>query len=321
MSTSFMRIAAYGLIFQVMAGTISAAQRAVGNTKISLHVNVVANVVKLVANFLLIEGRFGFPRLEVDGAAVSMILAGVVSFVLAAWSVLKKGEFLSIRLRRDEWRLDMPMLKSIGRLTSGGVAEQVSLRVGFFIYARVVADLGTLEFAAHHIAMQLMNLSFTFADGIAKGITALVGQSLGRERPDLSIMYGKIGVRMALCVSAILSTVILITRNHFPLLFSSDPQVIQTAAGLALIMVYILPIQTSQIVMGGSLRGAGDTRFVAMTMFITVAIMRPGMGFLLTYTLGWGLTGAWIAIILDQGARLVMLFTRFSRGKWIRMRV
>ncbi|MCL2200180.1 MAG: MATE family efflux transporter, partial [Defluviitaleaceae bacterium] len=73
------------------------------------------------------------------------------------------------------------------------------------------------------------------------------------------------------------------------------------------------------VVMGGSLRGAGDTRFVALTMILTVGILRPAMGFLLTYPLGWGLTGAWIAIIVDQAARLAMLLTRFVRGKWITM--
>jgi Na+-driven multidrug efflux pump len=51
-------------------------------------------------------------------------------------------------------------------------------------------------------------------------------------------------------------------------------------------------------------------------MIITVGILRPLGGFLLTYPLGLGLTGAWLAIIIDQAARLTMLYTRFKRGKW-----
>ena len=94
LSTSFLRISMYALTFQVLAGVICAAQRAVGNTKISMQVNVVANAVKVVFNFLLIEGRFGFPRLGVDGAAVSLIIAATISFVLAALSLLKKDGYL-----------------------------------------------------------------------------------------------------------------------------------------------------------------------------------------------------------------------------------
>jgi len=69
--------------------------------------------------------------------------------------------------------------------------------------------------------------------------------------------------------------------------------------------------------MGGTLRGSGDTRFVAVTMILTVGIFRPVCGFLMTFTLGMGLTGAWITIILDQSIRLTMLSVRFLRGKWL----
>jgi len=209
------------------------------------------------------------------------------------------------------------MLKSIGRLTSGGMFEQLALRFGFFAYARVVAGLGTADFAAHMIAMQLMGLSFTFADGISAATTSLVGQSLGKKRPDLSIMYGKIGMRLALACAVILSTTCILIRFYFPMLFTNDAEIIASTAGLILILAWIMPLQTSQLVMGGSLRGAGDTKYVALTMLLTVGFIRPALGFLMTFPLGWGLAGAWIAIIFDQGVRLIMLFTRFVRGKWI----
>jgi len=93
--------------------------------------------------------------------------------------------------------------------------------------------------------------------------------------------------------------------------------VIQITSGIMLIIVYILPLQTSQLVMAGSLRGAGDTKYVAFTMLLTVGLIRPITGFVLTYPLGWGLTGAWVAIIFDQAARLILLMSRFMRGRWI----
>ena len=313
-SASYFRITSFALLFQVITMTICAAQRACGNTKITMKVNVVAKVLSVALNFLLIEGRFGFPRLEVDGAALSTVIATFVAFCLAAVTVLQKDSPIRL-MKSDLFEFDKPMLKNITRLASGGMVEQVALRMGFFLYALVVANLGTEEFAAHLIVMQLMGLSFTFADGIAIATTSLVGQNLGKKRPDLSVMYGKIGLRLAFGIAVVLSFICVLIRFYFPMLFTSYQGIIETAAGLILILAVIMPLQTTQLVMGGSLRGAGDTRFVAVTMLITVGIMRPLGGFLLTYPLGLGLTGAWLAIILDQAARLVMLFTRFVRGK------
>jgi len=333
-AASYFRIISFALLLQVMTMTICAAQRACGNTKITMKVNVVAKVLSVALNFLLIEGRFGFPRLEVNGAALSTVIATAVAFCLAAITVLQRNSDLKILTPRKSFALqnpepplekrfaiDFPMLRNITGLATNGFVEQIGLRVGFFLYALVVANLGTTEFAAHLIAMQLMGLSFTFADGIGIATTALVGQNLGAKRPDLSIMYGKIGLRLALAIAAILSVICVAIRFRFPMLFTNSPEIIATAAGLILILALIMPFQTAQVVMGGSLRGAGDTRFVAITMLITVGIMRPLGGLLFTYTLGLGLTGAWLAIILDQGVRLTLLLTRFIRGKWITLKI
>jgi putative MATE family efflux protein len=319
-STEYFRILGYGLVFQVMSGTICAAQRSIGNTKITMKVNLTANIVNVFFNYLLIGGNFGFPRLEVAGAAIATVMGTAVGLVMAVVSIAQKDAFLHIS-RKDKWRFEKPMLKSIVRLTGGGMLEQVAFRVGFFAYARVVADLGTDAFAAHQIAMQLMNLSFTFADGIGTASTSLVGQNLGRKRPDLSIMYGKIGQRMALVVAVTLGVIVFATRFLFPRMFTDVPSTIEATSVLITILAFILPVQTSQLGMAGSLRGAGDTRFVAMTMMITVVLVRPLMSLLMIYVLGLGLNGAWVAIIVDQSLRLILLFTRFSRGKWIKIKI
>jgi Na+-driven multidrug efflux pump len=88
-----------------------------------------------------------------------------------------------------------------------------------------------------------------------------------------------------------------------------------------MILAFIQPFQTSQVVMGGSLRGAGDTRYVALTMLVTVMLVRPLASLVFIYGFQLGLAGAWYAILFDQTLRLAMLFTRFSRGKWAHIRV
>jgi putative MATE family efflux protein len=319
-SSDYLTILSIGMAVQAMSMTICAAQRGVGNTKITMKTNITANVVNICLNYLLIEGRFGFPRLEVAGAAIATVIGRFVGFLLALLSVLKKDSYLRLS-PKGGWRPDMPTLKNIGRLTGGSALEQAAMRVGFFVYAKSVANLGTNDFAAHVVAMQLMNLSFTFADGIGAATTSLVGQNLGAKRPDLSIMYGKVGQRLALSVAVVLGIVSYFARFFFASLFTADADIIQVTAGLVIILACLLPLQTSQIVMAGSLRGAGDTRYVAMTMIVSVAMIRPFSSIFLIYAVGLGLKGAWYAIAIDQTVRLLMLFTRFSRGRWISINV
>ena len=320
LATSYFRITGMALPLNALTMTISGAQRGIGNTRVTMVVNIAANIVNVIFHILLIEGRFGFPRLEVNGAAIAVVISSGVGLILAVWSVIKQDAYLRIS-RRDKWRLDIPMIKSIGKIGGNTVFEQMCLRIGFFLYAIIVASLGTAAFASHQIAMQLMHLSFTFADGIAVATTALVGQQLGAKRPDLSIMYGKIGQRMAFIISIFLCTFTIIGRFWFPSLFTDDQYIIAMTSSLLLILAIVQPIQTSQLVMGGCLRGAGDTRFVALTMLMSVTLARPLFSVLLVFGLGMGLPGAWFAIIADQGLRLIMLYSRFVKGKWTEIKI
>jgi Na+-driven multidrug efflux pump len=78
----------------------------------------------------------------------------------------------------------------------------------------------------------------------------------------------------------------------------------------------MLPLQSSQFILAGALRGAGDTRSIAFITFITVLLIRPGIASVTVTALRWGLVGAWIALILDQVFRSFLVLLRFRTGKW-----
>jgi Na+-driven multidrug efflux pump len=105
-------------------------------------------------------------------------------------------------------------------------------------------------------------------------------------------------------------------RYAFAGFFTQDTHLIQTSAEILVIMAAIQPLQTSHVVMAGSLRGTGDTRYVAMTMFVAVSICRPIFSMILVHGFHLGLKGAWFALFLDQGLRCLLLYRRFASGRW-----
>ena len=319
-STQYFQMLSAGLIFQALSIMICAAQRGVGNTKVTMYVNMGAIIATVLLSFLLIEGRWIFPRLEVIGAGIAVVTGNAIGFLMALYSILKKDSYLRVTIK-DKWLPDRAMLKSLLRITGGSMIEQIALRVGFLAYAIIIANLGTDALAAHHIAMQLFTISFAFADGIGAATTALVGQNLGKSRPDLAIMYGTIGQRFAMIVATLLMITSLLGNTFLPSLFTDDQNVIAATSTIVIIMALLQPLQMSQVVMAGSLRGAGDVKYVAFTMLLAISLIRPLFSALLAYTFGMGLPGAWIALTADQVIRLVMLYTRFARGKWVHIRV
>jgi Na+-driven multidrug efflux pump len=202
------------------------------------------------------------------------------------------------------------------KISSSAFVEQVFLRIGFLAYAAIIARLGKNVYATHIICMNILTLSFCFGDGLSVAASALVGQNLGAKRPDLSIMYGKTGQRIAFMISSVIFLIFLFGRGLLVSLFSSNADIIALGANIMILAALGTHMQTSQVVLSGCLRGAGDTAYVAITSLISVAIIRPLITWLLCYPLGLGLYGAWISLLVDQCFRLVTSYTRFSSGKW-----
>ena len=302
---------------------INAALRGIGNTRTTLKVNLTSNIVNIIFNYLLIGGNLGFPRLGVTGAAIATAIGIVFGFFLCIIAIIPhKGSDQFLKLsRHDKWKLDKTTVKSIFSVGGNAMIEQAALRFGFFTYARICAGLGTDPFAAHQIACQFLNLTFSFADGIGVAGTSLVGQNLGKKRPDLSMLYGRVSQRMAIIVSMTLFSLLIIFRYQLVGLYTQTPHVVEMAAMLMIMVAIFQPLQTSSVVISGCLRGAGDTKFVAMVMIMCVSIIRPILAYSSVYLLNLGLMGAWSASIIDMTIRLTCVNKRFNSGKWTSIKV
>lgn len=137
------------------------------------------------------------------------------------------------------------------------------MRVGFLTYAIIVANLGTVAFAAHQVGMNIMTISFSFGDGLSAAAVALIGQSLGEKRPDKAKIYGSVCQRFGLTCALCLSPIYLIFGRNIFSWFSSDGQILAYGAMIMTIMTFVVFLQISQVIYSGCLRGAGDTRYTA----------------------------------------------------------
>lgn len=307
-----------GQIFTAVSLTISSAMRGAGDTKISMKINLTANGVNIVFNWLLIGGNLGFPALGVAGAALATVIGYIAGFVIAVIALTRRDHFVNIRAA-GSWRFDKDTLHSMYVVCSGAFFEQLAMRIGFLMYAKTVASLGTVAFATHQICINLSQISFSFGEGLGIASSSLVGQYLGARRQDISIIYGKVLQRMAFLVSLTLFSVFMFQGEGLMRLFSDEADIISVGAKVLIIVGVVVFGNGSQMIFMGSLRGAGDTRYTAVFSLITITIVRPVLAYLLCYPAGWGIYGAWTAFLIDQYLRLFLTYYRFSSGKWAKI--
>lgn len=317
-SVGYFRIIMIGIFFNAISLTINSAQRGVGNTKVSMQTNLSANIVNVIFNFFLINGVWFFPRLEVRGAAVATVLGDITALSLALISVIRRHSFLDLK-SHTSWKFDTKTISGVFNVGLSAMVEQVFMRIGFFMYVKIISGLGTNAFATHQICMNILGISFGFGDGLQIASASLVGQSLGAKRPDLAKLYVAVSQRIGMMIASVIFIIFITGRTFLVGLFTTDTAIIAQGSVLMIIIAFTVHAQICQVITSGSLRGAGDTKYTAMVSLVSIAVVRPSLTWLLCYPMGFGLIGAWVALIIDQFMRLGFMLMRFRKDTWTQL--
>ncbi|MBO4831832.1 MAG: MATE family efflux transporter [Oscillospiraceae bacterium] len=313
--TQYIRVQCAGMLLYGVTMTISASLRGVGNTQTTMVYNVVANVVNIFANYLLIEGHLGFPRLEVLGASVATLIGQAAATVMAIIVIFRKRNYVFLEYRKG-FRVRFDMIRDILVIGIPAMIEQLCLRFSAIMFNRWIAQLGTLEFAAHQVCMNIQMMSMTNGVGFAHSGTTLMGQSIGRRRPEMSQAYTRSCAAISLVVSVMLAILFFTCGGAMSRWYTDDPVVLERCAELFVVVAVIQPFLALQFTVAGSLRGAGDTKAVTIITFSTCVILRLILVYLAINVLHWGVVGAWWGMLGDQVTRAVLIWLRFTNGRW-----
>lgn len=319
-AVGYIRIITGGQIFNVIAMAINAAQRGSGNTKIAFTTNLVSSIVNIFCNYLLINGNLGFPKMGVNGAALATVLGTVVASLMSIKSLFNRQSMIQIKyIFKHKIKPNIESLKSIFNLANTMFLETMMMRIGFVATSLFAAKLGTDTFAAHNVALNYLNIAFSFADGMQVAAIALSGRALGANKKDVAIKYVHVSQRIGLMISILISIALfLFGENLMELFFNPATQQSLIDEGIHItkyIMVIVL-LQISQIIYGGALRSGGDVKYTLYSTIFSVSLVRTLVTIVLVGLLNWGIDGIWIAILADQILRYILLRYRFKTGKW-----
>ena len=321
-AVQYFQIVMGGMIFNCVQMGVNASQRGAGNTRITLRTNLVSNTINILLNYLLIQGHMGFPALGIRGAALATVSGTVVASFMSLWSIRKEENFVSLAyILKQKIRPGMEAMRQIIHVGYSVFAEQLLMRIGFMMTSLMAASQGTFAMAAHQVGMNVMSLSFSFGDGLQATAVALIGYSLGAGDPPKAREYGAICRMLGGCVSVVLAVAYFFGGGWLYGLFFEEAEIIATGVQIMRIIIFVVLLQSAQVIYMGCLRGAGDTLYTAIASTISVTVIRTAGSWFFGYVLHWGIAGIWMGVVADQLSRFLFASIRFKRGKWTEIKI
>ena len=265
-----------------------------------LSINIQGNVVNVVLNAFLIFGLGPFPQLGILGAALGTIGGAIWSFfltlrVLYTWGIFNQGNY----------RLTCTYLREFLGVFGGIFSEQGFERIGMVVYTRMVAELGTIPYAVHAIAMNFCDFYYSFCNGMGKASTVLAGHNRDIHKQNEWKLYLWAGMRWSLIFSIAVFLVTFVLREEIFGIYAHDSTLLPLGS---LIIAYVAAVsfpEAYQMVCAGILRASGKTTQVAAYSFVSITMLRPIITYCFLYKFHMGLEGAWLSLALDQSIRAV----------------
>jgi MATE family multidrug resistance protein len=291
-----------------------------------MWVNTLSTAVNLVMDYALIFGAWGFPELGIKGAGIATVLAGCFSLLAYLFLVSGRAHDQTFHTLKG-WKPERELLLRLIRFGLPSGVQFFLDMAGFTVFILLVGRLGITSLAATNIAFNINTLAFMPMIGCGIAISVLVGQYLGRDRPALAQKSVFSGFHIAFVYMAGIAGAYVLIPDVFVLPFAAqaDPERFAEIYHLTVILLRFIAVysifDTMNIIFASAIKGAGDTRFVMLTIVILSFVVMVIPAYAAIVILKLGLMASWIivsAYIIILG--FVFLF-RFLGGKWKTMRV
>ena len=290
-------------------------------TRYPMYATVIANLINIFINYILIFGKWGFPKMGVVGAGVGTLVSRLVMLFLL-WFFLKQLKKTKVYLEKIQFLvLDSTMLKKIMGLGLPS-ALQMFFEIGVFTAAIWLSGtLGKNAQAANQIALNLSSMTYMIAVGLGVAATIRVGNQKGLNQAVELRRIAKSVFLMGLIFASLFAALFMVFHELLPrfdldlddaINFKDNNEVIDLAAQLLIIAGLFQISDSIQVVFLGALRGLQDVKIPTLITFSAYWIV----GFSLSYYLGnsvrYGSVGIWMGLLAGLTAASVFLYLRFD---------
>lgn len=303
----YFAITAASYPFLALYNSCAALYRSMGNSKISMKVSIIMNLINVVGNALCIFVL----HMGVEGVAYPTLVSRIVAAAIMLVLIRKPENSIHLQSFRDL----RPNRRMIGNILSVGIPnglENSIFQVGKLTLQSLVSSLGTTALASYAVASNVVTLQYLPGTAIGLGMITIVGQCVGAGETEQAKGYTKLLIKinyiclLVICTIMVLGDHQIISMYHLSPLAAEEARKMMTAHACAMIiwpLAFALP---------NALRASMDAKYTMLVSVASMWIFRVGLAYWFVKAMNLGIMGVWYGMFVDWGFRALLFGFRFS---------
>jgi len=287
--------------------------RAVGNSRISMLISVVMNVLNVAGNALLI---FVF-HMGAAGAAIATLFSRIVGAVIMLVLVRDKRRIVYVE-NLFHFRPNMALIKRICGIGIPNGLENGMFQFGKVITQSLISSFGTMQIAANAVANSLTSLQYIPGTTIGLTIVTVIGRCIGAEEKEQAKSYTKKLLGIAYALIIFISLILCVFSKQFTGFYHLSGE--STKIAFQLLIFHCICVSTIwplAFTLPNSFRAASDVKYTMVLSVCSMWVFRVGLSFVFSKMLHMEIYGVWLAMVVDWLFRALMFVIRYLRGTWL----
>ena len=306
----YLKITALSYPFLALYNAGAALFRSMGNSKISMQISVLMNIINIVGNAVCIFGL----KMGVDGVAWPSVISRVVAAALILARCYQKGHALTVL---KTIKLDGKMAKRILGIGIPSAFENSLFEAGRILVVSMISTFGTVQIAANAVANNLDGMGTIPGKALGLAMITVVGRCIGAGDSEQAVYYTKKLMVWAYIAMGVFNGAILLFLPQIVSIYALSGATMQLAILLVQIHAgFAILLWPASFVLPNALRAANDVRFTMVVATASMLVWRMGLSWVLCVQMGMGAVGVWYAMVVDWICRIICFVARFVSGAW-----
>ena len=315
--------------FLAIYNSCAALFRSMGNSKISLKVSLMMNLINIAGNALLIYGA----KIGVAGAGIATLASRIVAAIVMLYLLARPSAKINSRIYLEKlWKIEIrfDMIRKILRVAIPSGIENSVFHIGKILVYSFMSGFGLAAIAANAITNTIASFSNIPAQAIGLSSVTVIGQCIGAGEKEQAKSYGRKLMKEAYIGMFCVATAIFLLCPLLVRAFNLSDEARLLATGvIRTCMVANIFFWPMSFTMPNILRASGDAKFTMVVSNISMWLFRVLFSFLISKYLlfkfpentALALYGIWFGMYIDWVFRGLCFGLRFHRNRWLDKRV
>ena len=313
----YLRTASVNFLLVGIIQPFAAALRSTQQAKYPMFGSIAAFFTDVLFNYVLIFGKFGFPRMEVRGAALATVIARILETLVVLFAVFGRKNSLKGRIS-GFFGFSREFVSRVFKISAVTTLNEGMWSTANAAISAAFGHAGTVEFAAYSAAITVINLFLMAMFSLGDAALVLVGAKIGENKPEEAKTMSTKLIKMNLVFGIAAGVFIAVFSGVIIRIFKLSPEGYVIARQIMYVNALYCPLYlVNGALVAGIFRAGGDSRYSAVVEAITMWSISVLFAFLGVFVFKLPLPVAVFMSQFENVVKIIILLKRYRSGKWL----